>query len=304
MGAFFKRISLFLVTNILIILTLSIVWTLISSFLGVKYTQGYTGLLIFCVIMGFGGSFISLLLSKTIAKMTYKVKIIPPDTRDSEARVLLQTVHTLARKAKINKMPEVGIYESPDINAFATGATKNSSLVAVSTGLLNSMSSDEIEGVLAHEVAHISNGDMVTMTLLQGIINAVVMFAARIIGNLISNALSRSDDGPSPWMTFGIVMLLQTVFSFFGAIVVSWFSRHREYRADYGGAQLASKTKMIAALRRLQQTYDPRLAQQSNDDSLAAFKISGKRASSIAQLFSTHPPLEERIKSLEQARVL
>jgi heat shock protein HtpX len=228
------------------------------------------------------------------------VKLIDPNAPGAQGE-LVRTVHNLARAARLPAMPEVGIYESPEVNAFATGPTKKRALVAVSSGLLQKMNRDEVEGVLAHEVAHIANGDMVTMTLIQGIVNAFVMFFARIIAFAIGQALaSRSDDRdsrPSPMLNYLIIMVLEIVFSILGMIVVAFFSRWREYRADTGGATLAGRQKMISALQSLQRTFD---RVDTEHSSLATLKINGK-TSSFAKLFSTHPPLEERIRKLQMS---
>ncbi|MCB0349807.1 MAG: protease HtpX, partial [Bdellovibrionales bacterium] len=255
---------------------------------------------IFSIVFGFGGAFTSLLLSKWMAKRMMGVQIIDPYTSDPAARHLVTKVHEFARAAKISTMPEVGIYNSNEINAFATGPSRNNSLVAVSSGLLSRMNKDEADGVLAHEVAHIANGDMVTMTLLQGVINAIVIFAARIVAQLIvSQTRSSNDDRPSPFLYMGIVFALEMLFSIFGMIAVNFFSRAREFRADSGGAKYAGRNKMISALRALQGTVDRLEPEQAT---LATLKISGKSRSALMALFSTHPPLEERIRRLESGR--
>ncbi len=291
-----KRIFLFALLNILVIITLSIT----LNILGIKgyltnYGIDYYALMVFCLIWGMGGAFISLMLSRIMAKWMMGVHVIDPDTRDPELRWLLDTVYKLSRQAGLSKMPEVGIYESREINAFATGPTRNRALVAVSSGLLENMSQDEIEGVIAHEVSHISNGDMVTMTLLQGVINAIVMFLARVIAFVIT---SRRDGerNSSPWLRYFITVILEILFSFLGMIVLAWFSRFREFKADEGGAKLAGKDKMIAALERLKRTIER--ADIMNVESVKAFKISSK--SSFLHLFSTHPPLEDRINRLKE----
>jgi heat shock protein HtpX len=296
-----KRIGLFLLTNILVITTITIVLNL----LGVdgymtQYGIDYTSLAIICGVWGMGGSFISLMMSKWMAKMMMGVQII--DEHNPQFSGLVNTVHRLAKQAGINKMPEVGVYQSPEINAFATGPSKNNSLVAVSTGLLNGMNQDEIEGVLAHEVAHVANGDMVTMTLIQGVINAFVMFAARIVAFAINNAVRSNDDegeGLGMFAHFMVVMVLQTVFMIFGSMVVAWFSRYREFRADSGGASLAGRGKMVAALERLKANYGTIESGKANtNDAITSMQISSKR--SWLSLFSSHPPLEERIHALQR----
>ena len=286
-----KRIFLFILTNILVVLTIS---TLLNL-LGVRPYMTANGidmgaLAVFCLIWGMTGSLISLALSRVMAKWTMGVVVLPRTS--SEHAWLVMMVEQLARKAGLTTMPEVGIYESPEVNAFATGPTKNRSLVAFSTGLLQSMNQNEIEGVAAHEVAHIANGDMVTMTLLQGVVNAFVMFFARIIAWAISQNVKEE----SRYMTqYLVTFLLEMVLGILGMIVVCSFSRYREFRADRGGAQYAGKQDMIAALQRLAantRRYDEAPA-------LAAFKISG----GVGQLFSTHPPLEKRIAALQNAAI-
>lgn len=292
-----KRILLFLLTNMLIIGLV----TLITNIFGIKpYLSAngmdYQSLALFCLIWGMVGSFVSLMLSKFMAKKFMGVQIVEPGGSYNE---LVQMVHTLSRKAGIQKMPEVGIFESSDINAFATGPSKNNSLVAVSTGLLQHMDRDEVEGVIGHEVAHIANGDMVTMTLLQGVMNAFVMFLARAIAFAIDNFL-RSDDeeggGLGGLAYFAVVFVLEITFGILASIVVNYFSRYREFQADKGGARLAGKEKMVRALESLQRAY-PQMETQA-EGSMAAFKISNK--SKFGALFSTHPSLEQRISTLRK----
>jgi len=299
MGSFAKRIFLFMAVNLLIVITI----TTILSILGVKpYITAagldYNSLAAFCLVWGMGGAFISLALSRVMAKFMMGVKVIDPNSQGQEGE-LLRTVYALAKAARLPAMPQVGIYDSPEVNAFATGPSKKRALVAVSTGLLHKMNKEEVEGVLAHEIAHVANGDMVTMTLIQGIINAFVMFFARVLAFAISQALaSRNgdrDSRPSPMINFFITIVLEIVFSILGMMVVAFFSRRREYRADSGGATLAGRQKMISALRSLQRTTQ--LVDVENS-SLATLKISGKR-SRFAAFFSTHPPLEDRILKLE-----
>lgn len=291
-----KRIFLFLATNLLIIATISIV----TSLLGIQpYLSergiNYQSLMIFCLIWGFGGAFISLALSRVMAKMMMRVKVISPESAQPELRWLVDRVYQFSREAGLSKMPEVGIYESPELNAFATGPTKNRSLVAVSTGLLRNMNHEQAEGVLAHEVAHIANGDMVTMTLIQGIVNAFVMFIARIIAFSLSQFVRAEMRTIVHFMT---VIVLDILLSFLGAIVVSYFSRQREFRADEGGARLAGKHKMVSALQALKLNYQ--VAQSHHDeDSISTLKISGARNKFLA-LLSTHPPLEMRIQKLSE----
>jgi heat shock protein HtpX len=295
----FKRIFLFVLTNILVMVTVSIV----LSVLGVNHYVtaaglDYTSLMIFCLVWGFVGSGISLMLSKFMAKRMMGVEIV--DERGQYAD-LVRKVHALARASGLTKMPEVGVYQSPEVNAFATGPSRNNSLVAVSSGLLQQMTVDEVEGVLAHEIAHVANGDMVTMALVQGVVNAFVMFFARIAAFALQNVLSgdRDDDRPaaSGFAYHISVMVFEIAFSFLGMFVVAYFSRVREFRADQGGAQFAGKHKMISALRRLQQKID--LVDDSNDQ-LKAMKISSKKG--LMSFLSTHPSLDDRIAALERSR--
>ena len=291
-----KRVVLFLVTNLAIVLTLS----LLMSLLGVGRYVGPNGLdlgslAIFCFVWGMGGALISLSISRWMAKRSTGVQLVNGRTGDPTADWLYTTVEQLTRKANL-PMPEVGIYPSGEVNAFATGPSKSRSLVAVSNGLLRSMSRPEVEGVLAHEVAHIANGDMVTMTLLQGVVNAFVMFLARIIAFALA-ARGGRDDGRGAAPSYMMVWLLELVLGVLGMIVVAWFSRQREFRADHGGATLAGKADMLAALRRLganRELIDPR------HEALATMKISGRWTG----LFSTHPPLEQRIAVLERAQIV
>ena len=285
-----KRILLFIATNLAVVLVLGVVLNIVFSMLGID-RNSIGGLLVFCAVFGFGGSFISLLISKWMAKRAYNVQVIEQPRNEME-HWLLSTVTRQAQQAGIG-MPEVGIYDSLDMNAFATGASRNSSLVAVSTGLMYQMTRDEAEAVLAHEISHIANGDMVTMTLLQGVVNTFVMFFARIIANLISGAMNKDNEeggGLGGIAYFGVVMVLELVFGMLASIIVMWFSRHREYRADEGSARLVGKDKMIAALQRLGQGRQAEL-----EGSLAAFGINGQGKS---ELFMSHPPLEKRIQSL------
>ncbi len=298
--AFAKRIFLFLAVNILVVVTLSLILNLfhVQPFLN-SYGLNIQSLLIFCFIWGMGGAFISLALSKQMAKWLMGVRVIDSDTNDPDLRRLIATVHQLARDAQLPAMPEVGIFESAEPNAFATGPTKKRSLVAVSSGLLRRMSQKELEGVLAHEISHISNGDMVTMTLIQGVVNAFVMFLARLLAYVFSGMGRSRDQGSSgsyvSYMIF--VFVFEVVFMILGSIVVCCFSRFREFRADRGGADLAGKDKMIAALeslQKLQQIRDPQLEKPS----FQSFKISTQRKSGFLMLFATHPPLEQRIDRL------
>ncbi len=247
-----------------------------------------------------GGAFISLALSRIMAKWMMRVKIISLDTKDFEQRELLQMVHILAKAAQLPVMPQVGIYESSEVNAFATGPTKSRSLVAVSSGLLQSMKHAEVNGVLAHEVAHIANGDMVTMTLIQGVVNAFVMFLARVIAFILTMTGQKDDQGSqrTPFTYYAVQMILEIAFMILGSIVVAKFSRYREFRADAGGARLAGRDHMIQALESLKKTFES--VDPAAQPAIAALKISS-RPGGIMKLFLTHPPLEERIKRLRAA---
>jgi len=256
-------------------------------------------LAVFCLIWGMAGSMISLFLSKQMAKWSMGVQVIDPDTRDPSMRSLVEMVHRLSDKAGLPKRPEVGIYNSPELNAFATGPSKSNSLVAVSTGLMRRMQSDEVEGVLGHEITHVANGDMVTMTLLQGVINAFVMFLARILAFAISRFIAgrREDESAdvSPFVFHGITMLLEVVFMVLGALVIASFSRFREFRADAGGARLAGKEKMISALEKLKSAYEIR-DPKTDSPAFQAFKISSPGG--FLRFFASHPPLDVRIARL------
>lgn len=296
---YFKRFGYFILTNLLVLVTISIVWSLISPLLGLTgFNQYLPTLLLFCFVWGMGGAFISLMISKFSAKHYHGVKIIEPNTTQPELRHLVEKVHDLARRAKLPKMPDVGIYESYDVNAFATGPSKKNSLVAVSTGLLQRMNDQEIDGVLGHEVSHIANGDMVTMTLIQGVVNAFAMFFSRVIANIIASSV---DEKLSRTVHFLCVMVGDIAFTLLGSIVVNFYSRKREFRADAGSARISSGSNMIAALRRLQSLHE---APPAADDAMATLKISGReKKGSIADLFMTHPALQDRINALERGRV-
>lgn len=281
-----KRIFLFLLTNIAVVVTIST----ILSVLGVRPGDGLGPLAIFCLIWGMGGALISLAISRWMAKRAMGVQLVDGNTGNADADWLYRTVEKLAQQANL-PMPEVGIYNSPEVNAFATGPSKKRSLVAVSTGILRAMKRNELEAVLAHEMSHIGNGDMVTMTLLQGVMNAFVMFAARIIASIVAGQ-SKSERG-SDGIYFLVRIVVEIVLGIAGSLVTAWFSRYREFRADAGGASLAGTGNMVAALQRLAegpQGVDPRAP------ALASFKISG--APKFMALFSTHPPLEVRIAAL------
>ena len=281
-----KRIFLFLLTNLAVVTTIS----LILSVLGIRPGDGLGPLAIFCLIWGMGGAFISLQISRWMAKRAMGVQLVDGNTGNPEADWLYRTVERLTQAAQL-PMPEVGIYNSPEVNAFATGPSRNRSLVAVSTGILRSMKRNELEAVLGHEVSHIANGDMVTMTLLQGVMNAFVMFVARIVASIVAGQ-SKSDRG-SDAIYFMVRLVTEIILGIAGSLVTAWFSRYREFRADAGGASLAGSENMVAALQRLAegpQSVDPRAP------ALASFKISG--APKFMALFSTHPPLEVRIQAL------
>ncbi|MGM0525422.1 MAG: protease HtpX [Pseudomonadota bacterium] len=287
-----QRIALFLATNLAILLVVSFVYNIISSATG--YSLGNTGgLLLFCALFGFGGAFVSLWISRWMALRATGAKVIERPTNASE-KWLLETVKRQAQQAGL-PMPQVAIYSSPAPNAFATGRSKNKSLVAVSTGLMNTLNEAEVEAVLAHEISHIANGDMVTMTLIQGIVNTFVMFFARLIASAINNATrgNNQQGGLGTFAYFGIVMALEVVFGLFASIIVMWFSRQREFRADAGSAGLVGAEKMIAALERLKRGQESKL-----EGSMLAFGINGKR-SGLSKLFMSHPPLDERIHALQ-----
>jgi len=286
-----KRIVLFLATNMAIVLVLSITMRI----LGVEpylTAQGLnlTSLLIFAAVMGFGGSFISLAISKWMAKKSMGVRVIETPSNSTEFW-LVDTVRKYAADAGV-KMPEVGIFDSPEVNAFATGMTKNSSLVAVSSGLLQQMTRPEAEAVVGHEIAHVANGDMVTLALIQGVVNTFVMFLSRVIGHTVDRVVFKNERGHGP--AFFVTMIVaEMVLGVLASIIVMWFSRKREFRADRGGASLAGGQNMIAALERLNSLHPHPLP-----DKMAAFGIAGGGAGGIKRLFMTHPPLEERIAAL------
>ena len=290
-----KRLLLFLATNILVILTINIVLTV----LGVgRYLTGsgldYTQLLIFCSIWGMVGSFISLSISKFMAKKAMGVKIIDPMTSNQTERFLLDAVHSMARQAGLQTMPEVGYYQSNDLNAFATGPSRNNSLVAVSTGLMQSMNEQQVRGVLGHEVAHIANGDMVTMTLIQGVVNAFTMFLARVVSySLIVLDRDEGEGGFSVMGYYLLTIVFDIIFSILGSIIVAYFSRIREFKADKGGAQLAGTSNMIAALEGLGRHV---AGNETRGKELATLMIN---RGGFLSLFSTHPSLESRIAKLK-----
>ncbi len=290
-----KRIFLFVGINILVVTT-------ISALLAVLHVQPYLteyglsipDLAVFCLIYGMAGSLISLALSRAIAKWVYGVKLINPSSCTAKEKWLVDTVNNLSRRSGLPAMPEVGIYQSDEANAFATGPTKSRALVAVSSGLFDLMSNDEIEGVIGHEISHVANGDMVTMTLVQGIINAFVIFASRVIAYVLTRNSKNNDGG-----YYLISMVLQTILLILAAIPIAYYSRARELKADDGGAKLAGREKMAEALEALQRTVDR--VDSHAQPAAQAMKISSK-PSGIWQLWSTHPPLEERIARLRNKR--
>lgn len=293
----FKRVTLFIATNLLVVATISIVISALGlhSYLG-RHGIDYQRLITFCFIWGMGGAFISLLLSKFFAKLSMGIVVINPNNATREERYLLELIYRLASQAGLKTMPTVGIYPSAEVNAFATGPTRNNALVAVSSGLLTYMNRDEIEGVLGHEIAHIANGDMVTMTLLQGIVNSFALILSRLASYAITTAMSRSDEHEGEISYFAnsaLTFIFDMVFTFLGSILIASYSRWREYRADQGGASLSSTEKMVAALKRLQFST---AAIDNRSTALAAFKIA--QQPSWLNIFSSHPPLEKRIARL------
>ena len=289
-----KRIFLFLLTNLAIVVTLSIVLSVlgVGRYIGPDGGIDIQALAIFCFVWGMGGAFLSLQMSRFIAKRATGVQLVDGRTGRAEFDWLYATVARLTQQANL-PMPEVGVYDSPEVNAFATGPSKSRSLVAVSTGLLRAMRQDEVEGVLAHEVAHIANGDMVTMTLLQGVINAFVMFFARIIAFALARGGSRDDERGG--VNYLVVFALEIVLGILGSLITAWFSRQREFRADRGGATLAGRERMLGALRRLASNRE---LVDTQHQALATLKINGTRNWMV--FFSTHPPLEARIAALER----
>ena len=287
-----KRIFLFVVTNLAILLVLSVT----ARILGIDRIMGANGLnmgalLMFAALFGFGGSLISLAMSKWIAKKSVGAQVIEQPSNAVE-QWLVETVRRQAQQAGIG-MPEVAIYDAPEINAFATGANRDNALVAVSTGLLNNMSRDEAEAVLGHEVSHVANGDMITLTLIQGVVNTFVIFISRVIGNFVDRAVFKNENGPGI-AYFVTSIVAELVLGILASIIVMWFSRQREFRADAGGATLAGRDKMIAALQRLKANHEATTLPQGAQ----AFGISGKATGGLARLFTTHPPLDERIEAL------
>jgi len=284
-----KRVILFLLTNLAITFVLGIVLNIIFKVTGIQ-SQSTAGILVLSLVFGFSGSLISLFLSKTMALRSVGAEVIQQPRNQAE-QWLFNTVQRQSQQAGI-PMPDIAIYHSADVNAFATGATKNNSLIAVSTGLLDNMTEDEAEAVVAHEIAHITNGDMVTMTLLQGVLNTFVIFLSRMISTAVASTKDENGNSSTNTIVFWIAdIVLQMVFGVIATMIAMWFSRYREYRADAGSAKLVGKEKMIMALQRLQRVHEP----QEMEGSLAAFMINGVRSK---ELFMSHPPLEKRIEAL------
>ena len=281
-----QRIFLFLATNMAVMLVFGVVASFVMPALGI-HLNGLGGLLFMCFAFGMGGSFVSLQISRWLAKRSVGAQVIN-DSPDPQAKDLVKRVEALTIAANL-PMPEVAVYNSPDVNAFATGPSKSKSLVAVSTGLLNTMTREEVDAVLAHEISHIANGDMVTLTLIQGVMNTFVMFFAHVIANLITNAMRNGNAAMGFMARFAVVMVLQFVFGLIAAMIVNWFSRKREYAADKGAASLVGAPAMVAALERLQSGQESQL-----EGEMLAFGIKGK-----ASLFATHPSLASRIAALK-----
>lgn len=289
----FKRVGLFLATNLAVLALASVV----MSLFGVNGSQ-FSGLLVIAAIFGFGGSFVSLLMSKWLAKRSTGAHVIETPRNEAE-QWLLATVQRQARQAGIG-MPEVAIYDAPEINAFATGANRNKALVAVSTGLLRALDRDQAEAVLGHEVSHVANGDMVTMALLQGVLNTFVIVLARIVGRVVDGYLSGGRDNAGGGIGyFVVVFVLEMVFGLFASMIAMWFSRRREFRADAGGAGLAGRGKMISALEALSRNHDVSTLPRA----IQAFGIAGGPGHGLRRLFMSHPPLEERIAALRSSVV-
>jgi heat shock protein HtpX len=287
-----KRIFLFVATNLAVLALLALMIFIIEQVFGVRLAgSGLGGLLVFAAIFGFGGALLSLALSKWTAKRMMNVRVIPAPQSDLE-NWLLGTVKRLAAQANIG-MPEVGIFDSEEMNAFATGARRNAALVAVSSGLLRNMSRPQIEAVLGHEITHVSNGDMVTLALLQGVLNTFVIFLARIIGSLVDRTLFKNDREESGIGFFLVTMVAQIVLGIFASMIVSWYSRQREFRADRGGANLAGTGSMIAALEALKHSHGESMPPQ-----MQAFGINTGSTSGFMRLFMSHPPIDERIAAL------
>lgn len=298
----FKRVILFLLLNFLVVMTISIVLSLFSirPYLN-AHGIDYSSLLAFCFIWGMGGAVISLLLSRWMARFAAGVRLIDPKTIDPQEKHLLELVYQLARKVGISKMPQVGIFPARELNAFATGPSKNRSLVAVSSGLLEKMDEEELKAVLGHEISHIANGDMVTMTLLQGVVNAFVLFLSRVLAFALSGmGKNRGESSRGNAMSFYLFSyLFEIVFMILGSLLVCAYSRYREFRADAGGASLVSKQAMIGALQTLE-SYQKIRDPKTEASPIAAFKISHPSRKGLFHLFATHPPIEERIARLQK----
>ena len=291
-----KRVFLLIATNIAVMVVLSIVVRVLGLERYLTGTGGLGGLLAFAAVFGFGGAFISLAISKWMAKRSMGVQVIErPSTPDEHW--LFNTVRVQAEQAGI-RMPEIGVFNSPEPNAFATGARRDAALVAVSTGLLQKMRREEVEAVLGHEIGHVANGDMVTLTLIQGVVNTFVIFLSRIIGGLVDKAVFRSENGRGPGY-FISVIVAQIVLGIFASMIVMYFSRQREFRADQAGAKLAGRQNMVGALEALRRQHEP----QALPANMAAFGINGHRAHGIKRLFMSHPPLTERIAALQNERL-
>jgi heat shock protein HtpX len=293
-----KRILLFVATNIAVLFVLSISASILLRVLGIQEIPGglnLQALIIFAAVIGFGGSFISLAMSKWMAKRATGATVIE-QPRNSTEQWLVETVRRQAKQAGIG-MPEVAVYEAPDVNAFATGMSRDSALVAVSTGLLNAMDKDEAEAVLGHEITHVSNGDMVTLALIQGVLNTFVIVLSRVVGYFVDRVILKNERGAGVGF-FVSSLVAQIVLGILASMIVMWFSRQREFRADAGGAKLAGREKMIAALNRLKAMHEP----AQLPDQMAAFGISGSPGGGFKRLFMSHPPLDERIAALKQAR--
>ena len=293
------RMILLAITNFAVMAVLFVTMNILAKLFGINLSHNsMSGIMVMSLVFGFGGSFISLLMSKWMAKRSMGVEVIE-NPRTAQERWLVETVRRLAEKVGIG-MPEVGIFYSPEPNAFATGANKNAALVAVSQGLLQTMTADEVEAVLGHEIGHVANGDMVTQTLLQGVVNTFVTFFAYLIGIFIDNLLrGNSEENRGPGFGYYIgSSIAQVLLGFLATMIVMWFSRWREFRADHAGAELAGRQKMITALRSLQRGH----AVQDLPGEMAAFGIAGGMGDGLKRLFLTHPPLEERIAALESAR--
>jgi heat shock protein HtpX len=292
-----KRTFLFVLTNIAVLLVLSISASILIRVLGVEQLPGglnLQALIIFAAVIGFGGSFISLAMSKWMAKRATGAQVIE-QPRNSTEQWLFDTVRRLAKQAGIG-MPEVAMYDAPDINAFATGMSRNHALVAVSTGLLHSMDKDEAEAVLGHEITHVANGDMITLALIQGVLNTFVIVLSRVIGYFVDRVILKNDERESGGIGFFVSSIIaQILLGILASMIVMWFSRKREFRADAGGARLAGANKMIAALERLKAAHEP----AQLPDQMAAFGIAGKPDGGWMRLFMSHPPLEERIAALK-----